>query len=125
MEGVEVLSCMVLCCCFLSSGQSSSDYNATVTACACSVESMWMASYLSSVVNQHSIADDVASFSSGMEGVCASYTEGRCTALITSVFCTVVLVFSVCVLLILMLEVYDEVDNMVSFFLWGVKVIKV
>ena len=54
-----------------------------------------MASSVSSVVNQHIVADDDASSSSGVEGACTSHTEGRCTALITSVCCAGV--FCLCV----------------------------
>ena len=64
-----------------------------------------MASSVLLVVDQHSVADDDASSSAGVEGVCASPTEGTHTALITSLCCVVVLVFSVCVLLISMFEV--------------------
>ena len=80
---------------FVFSGQGTGSSNTIVAACTYGMETMWMASSVSSagVVDHCRIVGD-ASSSSGSEGVCTSPTEVTRTTLITFV-CGVSL--SVCV----------------------------
>ena len=89
---------------FVVAGHGTGSSNMTITASTCGVETVRMASFVSSVVD-HCRVDGDASASSGVEGVCASPTEGTRTALLTSVCCIVALVFSVSVAIISVLEV--------------------
>ena len=91
---------------FAFSEQGTGGSNATVAACACGVETVWMVFSVSSIVvvdRCHVVSE--ASSSSGSEGVCTSPTEGTRVVSITSVCGAVVLVFAACVLVISVLEV--------------------
>ena len=103
VSGLEMVSCTALDCCFLSCGQGIGGSNATVIACVCGMQTVWMTSSVSSdgVMDRCRVLDDVSS-SFGSEGVFTSpiSIEGTRTALITSVCGVVVLVFAVSVLVI-------------------------
>ena len=90
-SGVEVVSFMVLGCCFTSVQVAGGSDTAVA---ACGVKTMWAASSVSSVGVVDCCHAD-ASSTAGVEGMCAAPAQGRCTALLTSVCSAVLLVLSI------------------------------